>query len=182
MKIEFEDHNEITPEEKAYNKYIKNHKNNVKRAYENIDLRNILKRNLDFKENQLIQKINNHDNSKYDVQEFEPYRARFYPRDGEKYDEKKFKEAWFHHLHNNDHHPEYWTYVDDDNKKVVLDMPDICIAEMILDWFTFCYKNNNPKDTVEYWRTKGVKKPLSSNTKSKVARIIEQIDYEDIKI
>ena len=180
MKLEYEDRSESTPEEKAYSDYIKTHIENVKKAYS--VLRDILKRNLNYDESELSDRINKHDETKYSTEEFEPYRSRFYPKEGESRNDKAFNEAWFHHLHNNDHHPEYWTYVDDDNKKVVLDMPDICIAEMILDWFTFCYKNNNSKDIVDYWRKNGIKKPLSSNTKSKVARIIEQIDYEDIKI
>lgn len=88
-----------------------------------------------------------HDASKFKEPEFTPYVQLSYyyvcKRTGEKCDthpelKEQIKDAVFHHIKNNRHHPEY--YFDETtrerNGQVInaIKMPAISIAEMICDW------------------------------------------------
>ena len=79
----------VIPENKQYLDYIKEHKENVIKAFERygplmVDLL------YDDNEDKLLllkklhEKIENtHDNSKYEIEEFEPYRRKYFPHNGE---------------------------------------------------------------------------------------------------
>ena len=118
-----------------YKDYVNTHINNIKIAYNKYKY--ILGDVLGIDNKELLDRVLNHDKSKWSKEEFEGYRQKFYPVEGDEIDDNVFNKSWFHHLRNNDHHPEYWTYIDDNDTKRFQDMPDICIAEMILDWATF---------------------------------------------
>lgn len=66
-----------------------------------------------------------HDLSKFDREEFIPYRDRFY---GPKTDKpsREFFAAVARHKKINDHHPEYWNFNG---------IPEVCLKEMCIDWF-----------------------------------------------
>lgn len=115
---------------KDYLGYIKEHKLNMVKAYR------IYQDNTIFKnyKKEIMERVVLHDMSKYSPQEFEAYRSRFFPREGEKYDEDAFNKAWEHHYNNNPHHynscnTEYMGLVD--------------ILEMILDWEAMGLKFGN---------------------------------------
>lgn len=114
----------------------------------------------------LVCNISDHDRSKIDKEEFEPYAAKFYPVNGEKPNENEFKEAWLHHIHNNQHHPAHWCYVENGNI-IILDMPDIYIIEMLCDWMAMSIHFKST--TLDYWKSESAQKlPMSEYTKSKV--------------
>lgn len=156
-----------------YKDYVNTHINNIKIAYNKYKyiLEDVL--NIDLKE--LLQRVLNHDKSKWSKEEFEGYRQKFYPVEGDKISDDIFNDSWFHHLKNNDHHPEYWTYVDDKDAKKIQDMPDICIAEMILDWATFSILKNDDKEFIEFWEKNKYTKPISTNTRVKVEKVMDKI-------
>ena len=85
--------------------------------------------------------------------------------------EKEFHYAWLHHIHNNKHHPEYWTYVDEYYKPVVLDMPPIYIAEMLLDHQAMGYKFGD--NAYNYYQKTKDKKPYSDKTKKIIESVID---------
>ncbi len=158
-----------TPYEvKQYSDYIEEHISNVKLALLKYgkDLCNSLNINI----NDLTKLINDHDASKFDPIEFYGYRQWFYPLAGETKSELKFNEAWLHHQNTNPHHPEYWIMRDDKSIKI-LDMPNIYIAEMLLDWESMSMKFGG--SVVDYYRRDGYKKPFSTNTKAKVEEAIK---------
>lgn len=80
--------------------------------------------------------VNSHDSTKYIDEEFEGYRAHFYPtiKESQRMEtdnfykalvESNYNLAWFHHLTFNDHHPDFWKWVDIVDIKV----PDLAAAK-----------------------------------------------------
>lgn len=80
-----------------------------------------------------------HDSSKYLDDEFNQYRAKYYPTANESKGDAdsiqlmddKYQEAWKHHYTHNMHHPEYWV---DSETGVPRDMSLDALVEMICDW------------------------------------------------
>ena len=148
---------DIMPDNKQYLEYIKEHKKNVTKAFEVygeliIDLLYDDNVNKQLTWKKLYEKIRDtHDDSKYETEEFEIYRRKFFPRNGEEpISDYEFNKAWLHHIHNNPHHPEYWVYVDYDalnsDKPALVNyyqMDEDSIIEMLCDWIGIGYKFNN---------------------------------------
>lgn len=84
--------------------------------------------------------IENHDISKYSEEEFDGYRKKFYPAEGdfesEEYIKRIFNKAWLYHIHSNAHHPEHWVLVEN-GERTVFDMPKEEIVAMLCDWESF---------------------------------------------
>lgn len=182
---------DVMPENKQYLEYIKEHKKNVAKAFEVYDE---LMLNILYDDNtdklsiweRLYEKINDtHDDSKYEEEEFEAYRRKFFPRNGEEpISEYEFNKAWLHHIHNNPHHPEYWIYVDykEFNSKgraqiFYYPMDDESIIEMLCDWIGMGYKFNNK--AYDYYKDSNKGDILNEDTRFIVEKILEAIkDYD----
>ena len=140
---ETEYNKQIVEKEEEYMEYIKDHINNVHKAFENmykikdkfedIDRDDISDAIESVKEKGII---NIHDESKYSDEEFDAYRRYFYSIDDKEKEESEedFKLAWKHHYENNPHHPEYWIK---DGEPV--DMKIEYIVEMACDWIAMSY-------------------------------------------
>jgi hypothetical protein len=100
---------------RKYLDYLEEHLNNVEKAYEFFTIwcaEGYTKEEIDWLEGD----VRDHDLSKFDAEEFQAYRMKFFPTEEEKnycedvqnIVEENFREAWFHHYSNNAHHPEYW--------------------------------------------------------------------------
>ena len=148
--------------------------NNIKVAYHKYA--DILEKSLNIDKKELLERVLNHDKSKWSKEEFEGYRQNFYPVQGEEPDEDIFNKSWFHHLKNNDHHPEYWTYAENVSINKIVDMPNICIAEMILDWATFSILKDDDKELIEYYKKTKYLKPLSFDTRAKINTVMKMIN------
>lgn len=127
--------------EYQYKKYIEEHRNNVKDAFTEIIMNNeiytfIQEHNL---YEDLLIRIENHDLSKYEKEEFNAYRQYYYPTKTEKKNisniERAFNEAWEHHYLNNDHH---W-----ENRQNNTDVNILAILENLCDWLAMGYKFND---------------------------------------
>ena len=117
-----------------YFNYIYNHIMNIKIAYTKYIP--VLSKILDFNTIDLKANVDVHDMSKFSIEEFEPYRKRFYPSDTseELHDgDEEYELALKHHYSNNPHHPQYYVKENGD----IEDVPDLYIAEMVLDWASF---------------------------------------------
>ena len=159
---------------KMYLKYINEHINNVKKSYELYGKQ--LCYALDIPIYKLEIAVRTHDASKLQEEEFEAYRQYFYTADGEEKNKDLFNLAWNHHQKVNKHHPEYWVMIDNDiegNIKI-LDMDNLYIAEMLLDWSAMKMKFGGSNK--QYWFDNRDKKLLSENTKRKIDKIIEIFD------
>ena len=140
---ETEHNKQIVEKEEEYMEYIKDHVNNVHKAFENmykikdkfedIDRDDISDAIESVKEKGII---NIHDESKYSDEEFDAYRRYFYSIDDKEKEESEedFELAWKHHYENNPHHPEYWIK---DGEPV--DMKIEYIVEMACDWIAMSY-------------------------------------------
>lgn len=111
--------------------------------------------------------IEEHDNSKFSEEEFEPYAQKWFG-DGKK--TLEYEEAWKHHWMNNEHHPEFW---------LGEDMPYIYILEMICDWGSFSVDSGNHQELIDFYYNKAKnddEKNLSDNTKEIIEEILGQIE------
>ena len=152
--------------QKEYKKYIEEHKDRVRQFAE--WLRGKLPEVFDGVDfdvfNELIQE---HDDSKFSEEEFEPYAQHFY---GDKKNDFEYEEAWKHHWMHNEHHPEFW---------LGEDMPYIYILEMLCDWGSFSIASGNMKELSEFYFNKArddEEKNLSENTKIIIEEILEKIN------
>ena len=159
--------------QEEYMAYIKEHRENVKKAFkffiENNKImqstnREIQEAVLYLKNNNIIE---NHDNSKFSDEEFEPYRRYFYSINEieKKSAEEDFNNAWKHHYEVNDHHPEHWI-----KDNVVTEMTMSAIIEMICDWEAMAYKFGG---SAKEWYEKNKNNiPLHVNTRSKLEYLL----------
>ena len=139
---------ERNDKEIEYLSYIKDHINNVRKAYMMYILPLLKKNNIskffsdeEFKKAavDVYKRLGDHDASKFSDYEFDGYRAKWYPTNREmNYDqdyldkmEERYAEAWDHHATHNPHHPKYWY---DPANNVSKDMDLSAIIEMICDW------------------------------------------------
>ena len=120
-------------------------------------------------DNEILEKEKDHDQSKYEDPEYQPYlhvNWSYHLKDkGEQYDppqeiKDQMQEATPHHVKNNPHHPEYWdseTTIDDINRadrdkpleKMVnaTTMPLSYVASMVADWMAMSEeKGTNPAE------------------------------------
>jgi hypothetical protein len=152
--------------QKEYKTYVEEHKDRVRQFAE--WLRGKLPEVFDEVDfdvfNELIEE---HDDSKFSEEEFEPYAQHFY---GDKKNDFEYEEAWKHHWTRNEHHPEFW---------LGEDMPYIYILEMLCDWGSFSIASGNMKELSEFYFNKArddEEKNLSENTKIIIEEILEKIN------
>ena len=160
-----------------YREYIIEHIKNVKKAFDTYG--GLLCEELELDYIEVRNQIAQHDESKWETEEFDLYRAKFYPsKDEEPITEYEFNKAWLHHIHNNPHHPEYWVYYNcDENNVSVYDMPDKYIVEMLCDWIAMGYKFNDT--CYSYYNSNGKEKLFTNNTRFKVEYLLKKIESFD---
>lgn len=164
--------------DQEYRNYILEHINNVKRAFQVYG--DLLCTELDLSLSEMQIQINEHDDSKWSAEEFDLYRAKYYPYAGEEaITDYEFNKAWLHHIHNNPHHPQYWVYYNNDKNSVsVYNIPDNYIVEMLCDWIGMGYKFNEP--AYDYYDKEGKNKLFTDNTRYKVEYLLNKIKQYDI--
>ena len=107
--------------------------------------------------------IEEHDDSKFSEEEFEPYAQKWFNNSGKTLE---YEEAWKHHWMNNEHHPEFW---------LGEDMPYIYILEMICDWGSFSIASGDMNELSDFYYNKA--KEYYDNWKS--AKIAKERAEED---
>lgn len=173
-----------------YKKYIADHINNVVWAYhkhfeplkdyENLNSVYFTSHDLSIAFINLDKTIEDHDKSKYSLEEFEPYRKHFYPTEDEKSeagyankDRIEFEKAWTHHYKSNPHHPQYWQV-----NGINHNMPLNYIIEMLCDWIAMGnYFNTSTKDWYEN-KAEKEKSFMTENTK----KVVEELLYDILDI
>ena len=78
-----------------------------------------------------------HDWSKFTPTEWIPYCEHFYGKDRGKPNRpgtKLFAAAWRHHIFNNPHHWNHWSFVGNSGKVTTHEMPEKYVKEMVADW------------------------------------------------
>lgn len=123
-----------------YDNYLYEHQENIKDAFTEMtmceDMRQFL---LDdpWYYDQLLKRVEEHDKSKYEIEEYDAYRRYYFPINKKEKREAKadYEAAWKHHWENNDHH---WQ-----NRSKVLGFSrdrEVAILENVLDWLAMSYK------------------------------------------
>lgn len=159
---------EVLAKEQEYFEYIQEHRNNVKKMYEELfvqDMGVLQTENIsrsEFKQAILSIKegVENHDSSKFSNEEFEGYRIKYYPTEREQRlinedqlyadtVQKNIDVAWLHHQANNDHHPSFWCLDENKEFKDPKDMTLGSIIHMICDWEAMSYYFK--QDTMEWY-------------------------------
>ena len=160
-----------------YDEYIKNHKNNVTKAF------NWLRTNLPDIADETVWRdaefntIYGHDMSKYNKDEYEAYDNYFYGNNKSFEVVEQFNKAWLTHIHRNPHHWQYWILINDDpnEKEKLIDMPDCYIIEMICDWWSFSWNKNNLKEIFKWYDERKHHMKMSDYTRQKVEDILSDM-------
>ena len=79
----------------------------------------------------------------------------------------------------NEHHWQHWIYIDSDAKLNVLDMPYECIIEMICDWWSFGWQQEDLYQIFDWYEANKKKIKLSKKTRQTVEEILDKL-YEAI--
>jgi len=119
-----------------------------------------------------------HDMSKFSWQELKAYANFFYGKGSQqqkgyevkddpsrKYAQDAFDKAWFHHIHNNPHHWQYWILREDAGKTKILQMPYKYIVEMVCDWAGASRAIRGKCDVVAWYRTQKEKIKINLHTR-----------------
>lgn len=147
-------------------KYILEHRANVKKFADWLE-ENLPELFKDISLDDFHEIIEEHDDSKFSEEEFEPYAQKWF---GDGVKTPAYEEAWKHHWMNNEHHPEFW---------LGEDMPYIYILEMLCDWGSFSIKSGDMAELSKFYYDKAKddeEKNLSDNTKTIIEEILEKIN------
>ena len=162
---------------REYDLYLHGHRACVKKAFEFI--RDMIPSLIpEGQELALTQQICfNHDRSKNNDDEYEPYDEYFYGKNRAYQVIQDYEYAWLLHIHRNPHHWQYWilNHDDPDESETVLDMPDNYILEMICDWWSFSWKSENLYEIFAWYDKNGPYMKISDKTRKKVEFILERI-------
>ena len=167
--------------EKEYKKYINEHKKNIIKAfYEMVNCKELEYLMQDPKIlKPLWFRILEHDDSKFDKDEFDAYRKHFNPIDEQekKENEENFDKAVKHHIEINDHH---WQHrVNWKNEDFNINTQLACL-ENIADWLAVGYKFHDRP--YEYYNKHKDKINLPEKQKNFIEKCIyEGIDKKYIK-
>ena len=158
-----------------YDKYLQQHKGNVKKGYEWIrdNIPELLKDNYDYEWQIGV----NHDHSKNEPDEYEAYDAYFYGGNKSYQVVQDFRMAWLKHIHRNPHHWQYWILHNDDPGEgmVVMDIPYNYILEMICDWWAFSWNKGNLNEIFSWYDEHKAYMKLSDKTRKTVESILEAL-------
>ena len=121
-----------------------------------------------------------HDDSKYDTAEYDPYDQYFYGGNQSYAVKLAFDYAWLHHIHHNPHHWQYWVLLEDDPETGVvpfktLQIPLPYIFEMIADWWTFSWKNNNLFEIFDWYADHRHKQYIHPESRMILENILKKI-------
>lgn len=161
-----------------YDKYLRTHLQNVRKAYDWL-YDNIKGEFLDLDWG--IAKIycyETHDLSKRNIAEYPAYDKHYYPKNDKVNPsiEDDFKKAWLHHIHKNPHHWNHWVLVENKDNITALEMPAPYVIEMLSDWLSFSVKANDLSEIVNYYEKNKDKMILHPNTRKQVEKVINQIN------
>lgn len=96
--------------------------------------------------------------------------------------ENGYSKAWLHHKGRNKHHAEYWYDYETPQKTFI--MPYVYAVEMICDnlaaGITYNGKNWTKSTQLEYWETKGYKKPIHPKMAAFEKEVYTQVSKDGI--
>ena len=164
-----------------YDQYLKNHKDNVKKAFEWIkeNAPELLINGHDYE----WRIVYHHDWSKTEPDEYKAYNDYFYGPECTQEVVNNFNKAWLLHIHRNSHHWQHWVLINDDPAEgiVALDMPYVDIIEMICDWWSFSWRKDDLFSIFSWYECHKDHIRMSDRTRKKVEEILEVIKSKLMK-
>ena len=157
-----------------YDNYLNQHRANVAKAAEWIR-RNLPDVVLDGCQYSKI--MFNHDDSKDSIEEYYAYDRYFYGGSHTKSTDEDFDRAWLHHIHCNPHHWQHWVLIYDDSELGIttIRIPYEYVIEMICDWWSFSWKNNNLYEIFDWYDKNKDYMKLHKDTRELVEEILAMI-------
>jgi len=162
----------------AYDEYLAEHIGNVNKGL-NWMLDNL---GLSHEEKAALETAmlrSDHDESKYSIEEYDPYDRYFYGGNRSYKVVQDFNYAWLHHIHQNPHHWQYWVLLEDDPEAGLpyktLPIPLPYIFEMIADWWSFSWKSGNLFEIFNWYAEHRDKQYINLNSRMILERILEKI-------
>lgn len=164
-----------------YDAYLERHRKNVKKSF------NWLKRSLpevipDDLLDTISFNIDFHDDTKTIPDEYDAYDAYFYGKKRTKAIENNFKMAWLAHIHRSPHHWQHWMLLNDDGSVNRLDMPYECIIEMICDWWSFSWQDDDVWEIFDWYEHNKKNIKLSKKTRETVEDILDKLEKKLTKV
>ena len=162
----------------AYDEYLAEHIGNVNRGLHwMLDNLPLTKEEKGAIETAMVEF--RHDESKYDSAEYNAYDQYFYGANRSYAVCEAFDYAWLHHIHNNPHHWQYWVLLEDDPETGVpfkaLRIPLPYIFEMVADWWTFSWKNNNLFEIFNWYADHRYKQYIHPESRKILEDILKKI-------
>lgn len=160
-----------------YDQYLANHRANVKRGFdwlcENLpDVTNDISDaawQIEFA----------HDKSKDEEDEYNAYDAYFYGNNRSYKVVQDYQRAWLAHIHRNPHHWQYWILIHDDMEngelETIFEMPYDYIVEMICDWWSFSWANENLYEIFNWYAEHSKFMKLAPRTRETVEDILDKM-------
>ena len=160
-----------------YDQYLANHRANVKRGFdwlcENLpDVTNDISDaawQIEFA----------HDKSKDEEDEYNAYDAYFYGNNRSYKVVQDYQKAWLTHIHRNPHHWQYWILIHDDMEngelETIFEMPYDYIVEMICDWWSFSWANENLYEIFNWYAEHSKFMKLAPRTRETVEDILDKM-------
>lgn len=128
---------------RAYLDYLEEHFTNIRKAFQELSeaCKGMIWVEDDYFWHSLRNEICWHDVSKFSVEEFTQYRAKFFPTE---YDTNNintnFSKAWEHHYSCNEHHAEFINSLSNDVQTTKLGLVERYLVHMLVDWVAMGYK------------------------------------------
>ena len=170
----------IKNQKEIYDDYLNNHKANVTQGF-NWLLDNLPSVLTPDKNNDIRHLCEfAHDSSKTSPEEYDAYAEYFYGNNRSYAVLKAFDEAWLHHIHHNPHHWQHWVLMEDDPKTGTtggraLEMPYHYVVEMICDWWSFSWKEENLGGIFDWYDEHKATMLLHPKTRKTVEDILAKI-------
>lgn len=162
---------------REYDLYLQDHRDGVKKAFEFIrdKIPSLVPVDQELRLTQQI--CFDHDRSKNNEDEYEPYDEYFYGKNRSYQVIQDYEYAWLLHIHRNPHHWQYWilNHDDPDESETIMDMPENYILEMICDWWSFSWRSENLYEIFDWYDKNGPYMKLSRKTRKSVEFILENI-------
>lgn len=158
-----------------YDEYIVNHKKNVKQAFDWLSSYDLVNPEQYLETSKCILK---HDDSKYDLDEYNAYDEYFYGRNASYQVAQDFELAFLRHMHHNPHHWQYWILINDhgeDHAEVIFEMPYKYAIEMICDWWSFSWKSNNMYQIFDWYEQRKTQMRIHADTKKLIEDTLKNI-------
>lgn len=154
---------------KEYDEYLLRHKNNVRKGYSWLQM-NLPELFVDHTDDGSWDVNYNHDQSKYNKDEYDAYDAYFYGNNRSFTVVNAFRLAWLLHIHRNPHHWQYWVLHNDnpDEGEIVLEMPYNYIIEMICDWWSFSWQKGDLSEIFNWYDEHSSYMKLAPKTRNTV--------------